>query len=134
MSDLQKIILELDEAQAILLKEVGLLAKGIKINEFLDKKIIDEMQKVTETDFLRHSQSDRLKRVTIGNIDSAKILSGEVKELEINFAFNGRFNRQLYLGTTAGMILPNEVRAVKSGNVEYFRNKNALQGEFFSAE
>jgi len=36
-----------------------------------------------------------------------------IKELEINFSFDGKFNRQLYLNTTAGMILPLEVREVE---------------------
>lgn len=85
------------------------------------------MQSISETNFLKNSVSDRLRYVTIGNISAEKILSGEVKDIEINFTFNGRFNRQLYIQTTAGMILPDEVRSVEVQGVTYSRNQYSLK-------
>lgn len=134
MSDLEKIILELDETQRILTKEFGLASKGQSINQFLDKKLINEMQEISETNFLKNSLTDRLRFVTIGNITADKITKGQVKEIEINFSYNGRFNRQLYMQTTAGMILPDEVRSVRVNGEDYFRNTSTLKGEFFDKD
>jgi hypothetical protein len=52
--------------------------------------------------------------------------------LNFTFTFDGKFNRELYIRTTAGQILPENVRTVTSGNVEYTRT--GLNGEFFSNE
>lgn len=108
------------------------MLRGIKINEFLKKGLIDDLQQVSEMDFLKNSRSDRLRYVTIGNISEAQLLSDEVDEIEINFTFNGRFNRDLYRSTTAGMILPEEIRAVTTDGVKYSRNPHFSGGEFFS--
>lgn len=133
ISDLEKKIWELDESEQILLKELGLLERGITINKELTPKEIDALQSMNVTQFLQFSPSDRLRAVTIGNIHADKIKNGEIKNLEINFSFNGRFNRSLYLATTAGMILPEEVRSVTVKGVQYSRRDNAMQGEFFDS-
>lgn len=129
-SDLEKRILELDEAQSILLKEFNLLSRWEKINAKLDKKDLDEMQNISAMEFLKKPYLERLKYVTIWNVDANEVASGNVKELEINFSFNGRFNRGLYMNTTAWMILPEEVRTVTVWWVEYSRK--ALKWEFFA--
>lgn len=134
ISDLQKILLELDESQTILLKEFWLLSKGIRINEFLDKKVVDRMQNVSGMEFLKNSKDDRLRKVTIGNITSEDILSGKKSDIEVNFVFNRRFNRSLYMNTTAGMILPDEVRSVTVNWKEYSRNSHYQSGEFFTKQ
>lgn len=130
-SDLEKIILELDEKQAILLKNFKMAKHGIKINEKISSKETEEMLEITSIDFISKPFDSRLKYVTIWNIETEEVKNGNIKELEINFSFNGRFNRQLYLNTTAGMILPNEVREVSVNWVNYSRNENALKWEFF---
>lgn len=95
----------------------------MKLNERLSSEEIENLRQMTPTDFLQMSREKRLQAVTVGNILPEKILDGSVKNIEINFSFNGRFNRQMYLNTTAGMILPNEVREV-SVNGEKFSRKN----------
>lgn len=70
------------------------------------------MQKVSGMNFLKNSKADRLRDLTIGNITPDKILTGKITDIEVNFVFNKRFNRSLYMNTTAGMVLPDEVRSV----------------------
>ena len=130
ITDLQKRVFELDEAQSILLKDFRLLSHWEKVNKSLSKKEIKEMKNISSTEFLQKPFSERLKYVTIWNIDSTAVSNGKIKELEINFSFDGKFNRQLYLNTTAGMILPLEVREVEVNWVTYSRNN--LKWEFFS--
>ncbi|PZM83917.1 hypothetical protein DLH72_03055 [Candidatus Gracilibacteria bacterium] len=131
ISDLQKIIFELDEKQAILTKEFDLISSGKRLNQNLDKKEIEIMENITTIDFLKIDFKDRLKYLTVENISSADVLSGRYKDIEINFSFNGHFNRQLYLDVTAGMILPLEVRELKVGDTIYKRGEKFLKGEFF---
>lgn len=130
-SDLEKIILELDERQAILLKEFRITNSWRKINEKISKTELEQLEEITSAEFLSKPFEERLKYLTIWNIDSKDIKSGSIKELEINFSFNWRFNRQLYLNTTAWMILPDEVRSVSVNWTIYSRNENALKWEFF---
>lgn len=131
ISDLEKRILELDEQQSILLKDFRLIKNWNWINKNLDQKEIDSMLEVTAIEFLQKPFLERLKYVTIWNINSEDVKNGKVKDLEINFSFNWRFNRSLYLSTTAWMILPNEVRQVSVNWVTYSRSPNSLKWEFF---
>lgn len=48
--------------------------------------------------------------------------SGEQKNLEFTFTYDGVFNRDFYIRTTAGQVLPPEVREVKAGDEVYTRN------------
>lgn len=132
MFDLEKRIFELDEQQSILLKEFRVLSGWEKVNGKLEKKEIDSMLTITTTEFLKKPFPERLKYVTIWNIDSKDVVYWNVKDLEINFSFNGKFNRQLYLNTTAWMILPDEVREVEVNGEKFFRNPRALKWEFFN--
>lgn len=89
------------------------------------------MRTITAMEFLQIDPSERLRYVTVGNITSDDVKTGSITALEINFSFQERFNRQLYLHTTAGMILPDEVRSVVVDGVEYQRDPHARKGEFF---
>ena len=133
IDDLQKRSLELDEKQEILLKEFRLRAEGKKLNRSLDAKMLEEMRTISVTDFLKKPFDDRLQFVTSDNIRAADLRSGKVTDVEINFSFDGRFNRALYMATTAGMIIPDEIRTVQVDGVSYSRSGLSQRGEFFDA-
>lgn len=122
ISDLQKRILEIDEQQAILLKDFRLLHTGIRLNDKLSAEEIESLRTITPTDFLKMSREKRLQAVTVGNILPEKILDSSTKDIEINFSFDGRFNRALYRAVTAGMIFPPEIREISTGGEKFFRN------------
>lgn len=132
ISDLEKRIFELEEAQTILYKELRLLSSGQKINWRLEKKDISDMETISTLEFLKKPSLERLKYVTIWNIESSEVANWNVKDLEINFTFNGKFNRQIYMSTTAGMILPDEVREVIVDWKIFSRSEKSLKWEFFS--
>ncbi|MCD5380561.1 hypothetical protein LR004_01415, partial [Candidatus Gracilibacteria bacterium] len=68
----------------------------------------------------------RLKYITKGNVESGKVASGEVKEMIFSFP-----NKDMYLRTTAGQVLPQEVLKVSVKGEEYTRINNSLKGEFY---
>lgn len=122
ISDLEKRILEIDEQQAIFLKNFRFLHNGVRLNDKLSEQEIEKLRQMDVTTFLQMPREKRLQAVTVGNIDTSKILDGSVKQVEINFSFNGRFNRQLYRSVTAGIIFPPEIREISSGGEKFFRS------------
>ncbi|NVP17659.1 hypothetical protein HUU51_02985 [Candidatus Gracilibacteria bacterium] len=91
----------------------------------------EKLKTISSREFLKIPESERLRYITKSQIDSTKISSGEIKEIEFNFTFDSKINRELYLKTTAGQVLPKEVREVKVGNEIYTRI--GLKGEFFNS-
>lgn len=91
------------------------------------------MKTITSVEFLQIPFSERLRYITTQNISADGIISGNVEEIEINFSFDRTLNRQLYLQTTAGMILPDQVRSVIVDGRLYERPSYARKGEFFDA-
>lgn len=132
IEDLQKRILELDEKQQIFLKEFNLLSRWEKLNASLNQNEINKMEKINSIDFLKINFDERLRLVTTKNIKSEDIINWKVNEIEINFSFNWKFNRQLYARTTAWMILPEEVREVTVDWKIYKRTDKSLKWEFFN--
>ena len=114
ISVLRNRIWNLQSQQHILLKNFNLLSNWIKINDKLNQTEISEMQNISLSDFLNKPQDDRLKYVTIWNISSQDIVSGNVKELEINLLYNNVLNKQLNINLLPSMILPNEVKEISS--------------------
>jgi hypothetical protein len=47
--------------------------------------------------------------------------------LEVNFAFNGRYNREIYDKTTAGTILSPQIREIEIGGTLYKRRENGVE-------
>lgn len=90
-----------------------------------------ELQKMTNKEFLVKTPSERLAAITKNNVDASKVVSGEVKNLEFTFTFDGVHNKDLYMKTTAGQVLPQEVAVVKVWWETYERK--SLSGEFFNA-
>jgi hypothetical protein len=73
-----------------------------------------------------------LKYITRNNILSENIISWDKNNIEINFVFDWKFNRELYLKTTAWMVLPLEVREVNVNGQTFSRNSNSLKWEFYN--
>jgi len=92
----------------------------------------EKLKTISSKEFLKISENERLKYITKSQIDSSKISSWEVKEVEFSFTFDGRFNKELYLRTTAGQVLPKEVKEVKVWEEIYTRTW--LKWEFYNSQ
>lgn len=120
-------LLELKEQKQILLRSIELA----KVNKLSDTEV-KNMQKITSKEFLSTPTDERLRFITEGNIEAKDVKKDWVNKLNFTFTFDGKFNRELYIRTTAGQTLPENVRTLTSGGVEYTRT--GLNGEFFSNE
>lgn len=89
-----------------------------------------DISKMTNAEILKLDPAKRLPYITKWNTDTAKVASGETKNLEFTFSSGGKLNRDLYIYTTAGQVLPNEVRSVTSEWTRYERIW--VSGEFYN--
>ncbi len=93
-----------------------------------------ELKTLTPDQLLRKDENERLRFVTQGGISAEKLASGESKEITFNFDEAG--NKELYLKTTAGQVLPPNVRqVVASGSKQdgsTIFTRRGYNGEFFS--
>ena len=86
------------------------------------------LQTISSIDFLKTSQNKRLKYITLWNIDSSRLITWEVKSLDFDF----KWNKELYLKTTAGQVMPAEVRSIITPDwLIWKRSSNNLLWEFF---
>lgn len=92
----------------------------------------ERLKTISSREFLKIPEIDRLKYITKSQIDSSKISSWEVKELDFTFTFWWDFNKELYLRTTAWQVLPKEVKEVKVWDETYTRVW--LKWEFFNSK
>lgn len=90
----------------------------------------EKLSKISNAEFLATPADERLRYISKGNIESTDITSGKIKEVEFTFTFDGKYNEALYKYTTAGQVLPNEVRTVSSNWVIYERIW--ISGEFYT--
>jgi len=58
----------------------------------------EKLKTISSREFLKIPENERLKYITKSQIDTTKISSGEIKEMEFIFPFN---DRKIYLKTTA---------------------------------
>jgi len=106
----------------------------IKESQIEQKKLSNEqLQTIKNHDFLSISPENRLQYITKNNINSNDLVKENlrIKNLEFTFTFDGKFNKELYLKTTAGQVLPKEVKSVEKNGIIYSRDN--LSGEFFSS-
>ncbi len=89
----------------------------------------DVLKTISNKEFLKLPLEKRLKHITSPKVDYAQVASGNVKEVNITFTFDGKMNRELFMETTAGQILPPEVSEIKIWNELYSRKW--LWGELF---
>lgn len=92
----------------------------------------EKLSKISNAEFLSTPADERLRYISKGNIESTDIASGKVKEVEFTFTFEGKLNQDLYMYTTAGQVLPDNVRTVSSWGVSYERAW--INGEFYNPE
>ena len=88
----------------------------------LTKEETEQFKKITNKEFLRLSPEERLRFITVGNITTEQVKSGLSKNLDFTFTYDGVFNRDFYARTTAGQVLPSEVRELKSWSEVFIRN------------
>lgn len=96
-----------------------------------DELSSEKLSTITNKDFLKVWFERRLQYITAPKADFTKIASWEQKEITFTFTYNSIFNRDLYLNTTAGQVLPKEVNIVKIDWETYLRTW--LKWEFFNA-
>nr|MDD3720553.1 hypothetical protein [Candidatus Gracilibacteria bacterium] len=92
--------------------------------EILSEEVLSNIE---SKDFLKIPRVQRLKYVTKSNKEYSDVKEGD--NIEFTFTFGKKYNYRLYLKTTAGQLLPSDVREVKSNGVTFSRN--GLYGEFF---
>jgi hypothetical protein len=92
----------------------------------------EELAKMSNAKFLETPANERLRYITKWNTESADITSWKAKEVDFTFTFEGKFNQDMYLYTTAGQVLPKEVRSIESDGKTYERL--GLSGEFFDVQ
>ncbi len=104
------------------------------LDTLVKNKLTDAEQKKFQTisnrEFLQLSSQERLRFVTIGNFSAVDVATGTHKNIEFTFTYDGVFNRDFYIRTTAGQVLPPEVRELTSGKEIYKRS--GISGEFFT--
>lgn len=93
---------------------------------------VDALKTISNREFLKTPVEKRLQYITKNHIDADTVSSWQVTQLEFSFTFDGKFNQDLYLKTTAWQVLPSEVRSVTSSGVNYERR--GLNGEFYNKE
>lgn len=96
-------------------------------------ELVKRMPTMNNHEFLKISPKKRLSLITIGNIESSSVASGNTTDITFTFTFTfeGQYNEALWAKTTAGQSLPAEVRTVQSEGSEWTRS--GISGEFFNA-
>lgn len=100
------------------------------VHNRLDWEEIKQMQEISNMDFLKLPINERLRFITVWNIDFNDIQNANISSLEFTFTFDWKFNEQLYHKTTAWQVLPKNVRDIHVDWNEYSRRW--LNWEFFS--
>ena len=91
----------------------------------------EKFKTMDNKEFLKISSEQRLQYITKNHVDSSSISSWDVNSLEFTFTFDWEYNKELYLKTTAGQVLPQEVWVVESWGQTYERKW--LDWEFFTS-
>lgn len=101
----------------------------MKDNKLTHEELV-KMQTISNDEFLKTPVEERLKFITVWNVDYKNVWEIWVKNIEFTFTFDWKYNDQLYARTTAGQVLPETVRSVEC-NWEVFERK-WINWEFFS--
>lgn len=97
-------------------------------NDDFDKK---KLKTISNNEFLKLNPEKRLQHITKNHVDSESVASWKVNDLEFTFTFDGKYNKELYLRTTAWQVLPKEVWVVEKNWIIYERK--GLKWEFFTS-
>lgn len=123
--ELKRTLFEFDEQ----VRDIERTLETIGLNR-LSKQELKEFQTTTNIDFLSLPIEDRLRFITVWNIDSKTLKNQEFQGIEFTFTYDGVFNEELYIRTTAWQVLPDTVRQIKSGSELFIRKW--LNGEFLT--
>lgn len=91
---------------------------------------VSKMKSMSNKEFLKYPANERLRFVTIWNVENKDVKEWWTTSVEFTFTYDGEFNRDLYVRTTAWQVLNESVRVVESGWVEYTRRW--FNWEFFA--
>lgn len=106
-------------------KEAPREASWDQSREQLSEEILS---KISNKEFLNIQRSDRLRHITNPSIQSTSVK--EWTDVTFQFSFDGKINNDLYLKTTAGQVLPPNVKEVIAHWTTWRRN--GLLWEFFT--
>jgi len=99
-------------------------------NNHLNEDEIKTMQSISNKEFLKYPNNERLRFVTVWNVDFNQVETWNVSSLEFTFTFDWKFNDELYMKTTAWQVLPNNAREI---NVDWMiYDRRWLSWEFFN--
>lgn len=96
-----------------------------------EEKISENLSTIDNKKFLELSREKRLWYITAPSIESKNIK--ENSKIIFNFTFEGKFNNNLYLRTTAWQVLPPEVSIVSTNDWETYK-RSWLYWEFFTED
>ncbi len=88
------------------------------------------LQKVTNNDFLKVDFEKRLQYLTSPKVNFNEVRVWKTQNIRFTFTFDWKFNRELFMKTTAWQVLPPEINEIKVWNTLYTRYW--LKWEFFS--
>lgn len=92
----------------------------------------ERMQTMSNMEFLEIPIAERLRFITTERVTASDVASGSVDSLTFTFTFDGEYNEALWRDTTAGQVLPPEVRSVGAEGQTFTRGETSLGGEFFA--
>ncbi len=98
-------------------------------NGEIDKLNTEVLSTLSNREFLRVERDSRLEHITSPARKPGDISEGS--KVNFTFTFNGKHNRDLFLRTTAGQVLPPNVEEVSFGGAAFKRD--GLYGEFFAS-
>jgi len=92
------------------------IIRGFEVSQVntLSPDELNRMKTLSNREFLNASREERLRFVTKGNIDAKDVHENGTKNLEFTFTYDGTYNHELYARTTAGQVLPENIRTVES--------------------
>ena len=111
--------------------------KDTSLKEIENKKLKEQFEKFMSNDhktyeqLLRLPRKERLDVCTKNHTNMDELKTWKVQKIEFDFKFGEKnVNREIYLNTTAGQLLPAEVRTVVKNGIVY--NRSWLKWEFFT--
>ncbi|NDK08654.1 hypothetical protein EOM39_05445 [Candidatus Gracilibacteria bacterium] len=108
-----------------------IMSDGSVDKEKLNSMLSESFGNMDNKEFLKQFAKDqRLEKITKPPKEAKDVKSGDDIRFTFTFNANGKPNDNLLLKTTAGQVLPSEVKEVECEGEKYFRD--GIEGEFFT--
>ena len=105
------------------------IMSNVEDKEKFNAMLSELFGKISNKDFLKYTAKDqRLEKITKPPKEAKDVKSWD--DIRFTFTFENKLNENLYLKTTAGQVLPSEVRQVEIDWVKYSRE--SIWWEFFT--